>query len=237
MRLKILLLLFVSISLQSKAQNTGVATYTFKSYGDYDTEAKLFFKDGKYWYSRHQEPRKFTSSSPERYEIYHYKDYFDWFYSSINDSVLIILNKYKYPPLYSKWKKNIEWDIKEETRELNGFKVQKAIAKPFKKDSEYNTYGNVIAWFTTEIPVQAGPEGYYGLPGLIVRLEYSGMDVFQCDLQGVEFKEVDITMPAKEGTVEVSKKEIYNTHHINKKWLRKQNKLLKKQKKLLDSRE
>jgi len=29
----------------------------------------------------------------------------------------------------------------------------------------------IVAWFTAAIPVSDGPEGYYGLPGMILELE------------------------------------------------------------------
>ena len=32
----------------------------------------------------------------------------------------------------------------------------------------------VVAWYSAETPIPAGPIGFYGLPGLIVRLEMSG---------------------------------------------------------------
>ena len=41
--------------------------------------------------------------------------------------------------------------------------------------AEMNTeQGTVTAWFTPQIPVQFGPDGYHGLPGLIMGIERNG---------------------------------------------------------------
>lgn len=56
-----------------------------------------------------------------------------------------------------------EWDIKNETKKINGITCQKAIS---------NLKGNkVIAWFSKDIPVSYGPLNYWGLPGLMVQVE------------------------------------------------------------------
>lgn len=57
----------------------------------------------------------------------------------------------------------INWTILLETKNIEGFKVQKATT----------TFGgrNWIAWFTNEIQIQDGPYKFCGLPGLIVHIE------------------------------------------------------------------
>ncbi len=55
---------------------------------------------------------------------------------------------------------NLNWEIKNQTKEINNFKCQKAVTK-FRGR-------NYIAWFTTEIPLRYGPWKLYGLPGLIL---------------------------------------------------------------------
>jgi len=226
MKFSILSIILITFFLQSKGQNSGSVSYTFKSYGGYSYESKLLFKDGNYWYSRRQEPREFTSN--EGYEFFHYKEYFDWYYSSSNDSILVISHEHNFPMLYSSYDNNIKWDIKNETKVINGIKVQKAVTKPLKKDSEPWQYENAIAWFSTEMQMPAGPEGYHGVPGLIVYLEYSGMGVFQCTLQSIDFKNVSFSFPKIEQAIEVSKHEIYNYQDIDKKWLKKEMKKISK---------
>lgn len=57
--------------------------------------------------------------------------------------------------------KHLKWQLTQETKEMNGYKVFKAT----------RSNGKVIAWYTTSIPIGFGPKGEYGLPGLILELE------------------------------------------------------------------
>jgi GLPGLI family protein len=56
-----------------------------------------------------------------------------------------------------------EWKISDETRTIAGFECRKAVTKIC--DSVY-----VVAFYTDQIPVSAGPESFGGLPGLILGL-------------------------------------------------------------------
>ncbi len=59
--------------------------------------------------------------------------------------------------------RHLEWKISEEIREIAGFECRKAVTKIC--DSVY-----VVAFYTDQIPVNAGPESFNGLPGLILGL-------------------------------------------------------------------
>lgn len=56
----------------------------------------------------------------------------------------------------------IKWSIDKETRDENGYKLQKATT----------TFGkrNWTAWFIPEIPLSEGPYKFHGLPGLIYEI-------------------------------------------------------------------
>ena len=56
----------------------------------------------------------------------------------------------------------MEWEMATETKELEGYRVQKATTSFAGR--------NYIGWFTTEIPVTDGPYKFSGLPGLILEL-------------------------------------------------------------------
>ncbi len=57
--------------------------------------------------------------------------------------------------------RNLEWKITSETREIAGFECKKAVTKIC--DSVV-----VVAFYTDQISVSAGPESFGGLPGMIL---------------------------------------------------------------------
>lgn len=63
---------------------------------------------------------------------------------------------------------NWNWEITQETKIIKGYKCKKAISKKFNS--------LVTAWFTEEISINAGPEKYDGLPGLILSLKNLGQE-------------------------------------------------------------
>lgn len=223
----IIFILWLLVSIDIFAQNNIEATYIFESYGTYKTTGVLKIKEEKCHYSRKEENK--TEKTDEGYEFYHYKDYIDWYYDMADKTIVQTRDTQKLPGLIARWQADMEWKITEEVGEIAGYKVQKAITTPLFEDSYPFIYGNAVAWFTTEIPVGVGPEGYYGLPGLIIKLEYSGMGVFSCTLKNLTFKEIEpLNLPINNGKVEVSKNKIYNLGNIDKKWFKKQKKQLKR---------
>ncbi|NRS92476.1 GLPGLI family protein [Chryseobacterium sp. 16F] len=60
-------------------------------------------------------------------------------------------------------KDKLVWKITPEKDEILGYKVQKATTKWEGR--------NWIAWFATALPIQDGPYRFFGLPGLILKLE------------------------------------------------------------------
>lgn len=69
--------------------------------------------------------------------------------------------------------RTIKWKITDQTREILGYNCRRANGVIM--DSIY-----VVAFFTGEIPVQAGPESFLGLPGMIlgVALPYENVSWF-----------------------------------------------------------
>lgn len=60
----------------------------------------------------------------------------------------------------------LQWKLTGEQSEFLGYACQKATST---SDSS-----EVVAWFTPEIPVSAGPGGYFGLPGLVLVVDIDG---------------------------------------------------------------
>lgn len=93
----------------------------------------------------------------------------------------------------------LDWQIKEEIREIGGYSCQKA--EVHFKGRDYT------AWFTSEIPFQAGPWKFNGLPGLIlevvdsrneVKFNYAGFDKMEKGEQLVEVPNSAIKTNKKE---------------------------------------
>lgn len=59
----------------------------------------------------------------------------------------------------------IQWKLLDEIRTIAGFECRKALGR-------FNDSLYVIAFYTDEIPIQAGPEGFHGLPGLILGVAF-----------------------------------------------------------------
>ena len=78
------------------------------------------------------------------------------------------------------------WEITNETQVINGYNCKKAISRAF---SAY-----ITAWFTEDIPVNAGPEKFDGLPGLILYLNTGGIELIAQKVE-VSNERISITQP------------------------------------------
>jgi GLPGLI family protein len=78
-------------------------------------------------------------------------------------------------------------------------KVKKDAKTSFIDDKQQPTEVQVTAWYTPEIPVNQGPENYWGLPGLILEVQ-EGKTVILCSkvvLNAKEKKEIKIPNKGK----------------------------------------
>ncbi len=81
-----------------------------------------------------------------------------------------------------------DWEIKyDESKEVLGKHCMKAILASDKE---------TVAWFCDEIPVQVGPSGYDGLPGLILELETSTA-VYEATDVATASERIGISVPEK----------------------------------------
>lgn len=103
------------------------------------------------------------------------------------------------------------WKIEKDKQKIGTYNTQKATTE----------YGGRkwIAWFTTELPFQDGPYKFYGLPGLIVKIEDDGKN-YSWELKGnkkvdnySEITYAESIMPGGDGgkVVEVSKEKFDKT--------------------------
>lgn len=82
------------------------------------------------------------------------------------------------------------WEIKSATKLINGYNSRKAIL--------VSAQDTITAWFCSDIAVQSGPKGYWGLPGLIVELENT-TETWKLNSLNILDKEVAIRPPTSKG--------------------------------------
>jgi GLPGLI family protein len=109
-----------------------------------------------------------------------------------------------------------KWEITTETKLINGYKCFKAKTniRSISKFDNKEVIKNRVVWFTPEIPLSFGPEGFDGLPGLV--LETSENDKFYMVATKIEFdtkKEIEIEKPKSNKTI--SEKEFNEIVGIN----------------------
>ena len=87
-------------------------------------------------------------------------------YSDLKNQIFscVIYNRFLDEEFILEDKNDFQWEITNEEKEIQNLKVFKAIGKT--RDNQ-----KIEAWFTPEIPVNAGPENFMGLPGLILELQ------------------------------------------------------------------
>ena len=98
---------------------------------------------------------------------------------------------------------------KVETAKAEGIKKEETKSTSFLDEVELPKEITVTAWYTPEIPVNQGPENYWGLPGLILEVN-DGKTVMLCSKVVLNSKDKVAIKPATNGKV-VSQKEYDET--------------------------
>lgn len=69
--------------------------------------------------------------------------------------------------------KDFNWELTDEEFIVKGYKCKKAISK---------TEKNIIkAWYCEDIPINDGPDRFYGLPGFILKIEIGEYSIIEID--------------------------------------------------------
>ena len=88
----------------------------------------------------------------------------------------------------------IAWQLADDRRTHAGYPVRRATAQ--------SDGGEIVAWFAPDIPVQAGPALYGGLPGMILVLSLNGgSTIYGATAVSLDDTEEQIVPPADEGRV------------------------------------
>ncbi len=98
----------------------------------------------------------------------------------------------------------IKWEITDETKTISGYTC--TLAKATYKDIEHQLKETELyAWYTDEIPVNLGPEHFWGLPGLILKVQKGYQEIITA--KKITFIEnASTTKPPVEGKVISAKK-------------------------------
>lgn len=76
-----------------------------------------------------------------------------------------------------------KWKITNEFKIINKFKCYKAISEDIVSNPVGIFKSKVVAWFCPELPSYFGPAGYFGLPGLILELDNSKINLRATKIQ------------------------------------------------------
>lgn len=84
-----------------------------------------------------------------------------------------------------------KWKLTGEQKQILDYPCQKAMLM--------DTSQNVVAWFTTQIPVKIGPNGYANLPGTVLRVEMDNgaRTITATNVNFRSLKENEIEQPTK----------------------------------------
>lgn len=87
-----------------------------------------------------------------------------------------------------------EWELTSECKEINGYESYKAVTKikDLERQGGYR-YIDIAVWFTPEIPLSYGPEGFGGLPGLILEKCQGGICI---KIKDITSKNTNINFPS-----------------------------------------
>lgn len=89
--------------------------------------------------------------------------------------------------------KDIKWKITTETKKIQNYNCYKAVAiiESLGKNNVI-LKKTITAYFAPEIPMSAGPNGYSGLPGLILELEEMGKttQAIKLDMNNIQKREI-----------------------------------------------
>jgi GLPGLI family protein len=84
------------------------------------------------------------------------------------------------------------WELKQETKTIQGFLCYKAILKNPRTGKQ-----NLEAWYTPKIPYQYGVMNYFGLPGLILEINKNTFSITATKIELNPIKKIVIEKPSK----------------------------------------
>ncbi len=153
-------------------------TLTWGNRDDYEGENfELFFKDSKTLYTYKEEDDGSSGGySWKKSQLILIRDYKNKKVKDLKEEVGATF-------LVEEDLKRTRWKILNEIKEIKGYLCMKAETTNTVKDQ------TIHAWFTDAIPLSGGPEGFGGLPGMILELDINNGDAI------ITATEIDLKTP------------------------------------------
>ena len=133
--------------------------YMFGGKDDWKEYTLLFFNEKESRYTHSEEQSEESEGYSWRKEEYNVRRNFEK--NTMNDAVEMLGKVY----LIEDSLQAPNWKILNDIKDVAGHICMKAMIQDTVKNQK------IIAWFAQDIPVSAGPERLYGLPGLILALD------------------------------------------------------------------
>ena len=106
-----------------------------------------------------------------------------------------------------------EWEISEEKKEISGYSCLRARSSYVTKNSRGNSIViPVVAWFSPDLNISAGPLGLDGLPGLVLQASIDKKFTYKAEVIDLNFQG-EVPLP---GEAQVVTKEEYDAMIIKK---------------------
>ncbi|MCH3881582.1 GLPGLI family protein [Tenacibaculum aquimarinum] len=90
-----------------------------------------------------------------------------------------------------------KWKITDDFKVINNFKCYKAISEDIVSNPAGIFKKKVTAWFSPDLPSFFGPAGYFGLPGLILELDNSKMNMYASKIEFLKSKKENVFIHKK----------------------------------------
>ncbi|MFD2551606.1 GLPGLI family protein [Bizionia sediminis] len=119
-----------------------------------------------------------------------------YFTDIVNNNQVLEINRGGKTYLINLEKKDIEWSLTKETKQIGKYKCYLAFTNEIIRNNNHK----IIAWYAPNIAAPFGPLKYGKLPGLILELEYGNTLIFKAKKISFENINYSIEFP-KKGTV------------------------------------
>ena len=107
------------------------------------------------------------------------------------------------------------WEIKKETKMIGDYLCYKAeYTKKYKGNNNTEKSKLITAWFAPSLPLPFGPNGYNGLPGLILELIENGNKSKRYFLKSVELKKMPLEIKFPKDKVITEDEYLKNSSYI-----------------------